>query len=56
MAAARPGGASHTVNPTLSEFDGNAEVVAGDYALRQYSGAVNVPLGDSLAVRASVCD
>lgn len=43
--------ASHTKNPSFDRFsvDGTAEF--GSYALQHYTGVVNVPLGDSFALR-----
>lgn len=37
--------------PKLGEFGANAEATFGTFAERRYSGMVNVPIGDSLAVR-----
>lgn len=45
--------ATHTMDPSFDgfSFDGAAEF--GSYALQHYTGAVNVPLGDTLALRAA---
>jgi outer membrane receptor protein involved in Fe transport len=45
--------AFHTRNPSLDGLSGNAAVEFGNYTLQHYTGAVNVPLTDSLAVRLS---
>jgi len=37
--------------PKLSEFGANAEATFGTFASRRYQGMVNIPLGDTLAVR-----
>jgi iron complex outermembrane receptor protein len=45
---------TYTANPSLDRVGGNASVEFGNYALRHYSAAVNVPLVDDvLAVRVS---
>ena len=43
--------AFHTRDPSLDSFGGNAEVEAGNYDLRHYSAAVNLPVNNTLAVR-----
>ncbi|EIZ77123.1 putative outer membrane salicin receptor [Novosphingobium sp. Rr 2-17] len=43
--------AFHTRNPTLSEFNGNGSFEYGSYDLQHYTGAVNIPVGSTLAVR-----
>jgi len=55
MAAVRTSGvvAVHTVDPQLDSFNGFGTVELGDYELRHYTAAVNVPIGDTLAVRVS---
>jgi iron complex outermembrane receptor protein len=45
--------AIHTRDPQLNKFGGNASVEAGNYGLRHYSGAVNIPLGETFALRVS---
>lgn len=45
--------AVHTVDPQLDSFNGFGTVELGDYELRHYTAAVNVPIGDTLAVRVS---
>ena len=45
--------AFHTRDPSLSGFAGNASVEYGNYDVKHYSGAVNLPLGNTLAVRLS---
>ena len=40
-----------TRNPDLGRFDGYAEVIGGDYNEYGYQGALNVPLGDTAAIR-----
>jgi iron complex outermembrane receptor protein len=45
--------AFHTKNPTLNEFNGNASAEVGNYGLNHYTGAVNIPLGQTLAARVS---
>lgn len=37
--------------PKLGEFGANAEATFGTFAERRYQGMVNIPIGDSLAVR-----
>jgi iron complex outermembrane receptor protein len=41
----------HTRNPTLDSFDGDAAVEVGNYSLQHYTAALNLPLGNTLAVR-----
>jgi iron complex outermembrane receptor protein len=43
--------AFHTRDPSLDGLAGNATVEFGNYSLKHYSGAVNVPLGSTLAIR-----
>jgi iron complex outermembrane receptor protein len=43
--------AFHTRDPGLDGFGGNAAVELGNYDLQHYSAAVNIPLGQTLAVR-----
>jgi iron complex outermembrane receptor protein len=43
----------HTASPLLDRFEGNAAIEFGDYGLQHYTGAVNVPVGDSFALRVS---
>jgi iron complex outermembrane receptor protein len=45
--------AFHTRDPSLDGVAGNASVEFGNYSLKHYSGAVNLPLGKTLAVRLS---
>lgn len=45
--------ATHTVDPTLGQFTGDIAVESGSYSLRHYKGAVNIPMGGSMALRAS---
>ncbi len=40
-----------TAQPKLGEFGANAEATIGNYALRRYTGMVNIPVGDHLAFR-----
>ena len=40
-----------SVKPKLSEFEANAEATFGTFAQRRYQGAVNIPIGDTLAFR-----
>jgi len=42
-----------TVQPKLGEFGAYAEATFGTYALRRYEGAVNIPVGESVAFRFS---
>lgn len=43
----------HTKDPVLDEMGGNLSTEFGDYSLRHYSAALNVPVGKVLAVRVS---
>ncbi|MDB6012467.1 MAG: TonB-dependent receptor [Gammaproteobacteria bacterium] len=43
--------AFHTRDPILDSFDGNAEAEVGNYDLRHYGAAANLPVGSTLAVR-----
>jgi iron complex outermembrane receptor protein len=43
--------AFHTRDPSLDSFGGNAEVEVGNYDLKHYSAAVNLPFNNTLAVR-----
>jgi len=45
--------AIHTHDPDLGKYDGNATVELGNYELRHYSAALNLPLGDTVAARFS---
>jgi len=45
--------AIHTHDPDLGKFDGFATVEVGNYKLRHYTAAVNVPMGETFAVRVS---
>jgi len=47
------GGAVNIVSarPKLSEFGANAEATFGTFAQRRYQGMVNIPIGETLAVR-----
>lgn len=45
--------AFHTQQPLLGEFGGNASTEYGSYDLFRVSGALNVPVGETLAVRVS---
>ncbi|MCY4154778.1 MAG: TonB-dependent receptor [Gammaproteobacteria bacterium] len=49
------GGAINIVNniPELGEFSGSADIAFGNYGLVQPRATINVPLGETLAVRAS---
>ncbi|MEY4549252.1 MAG: hypothetical protein RL685_5447 [Pseudomonadota bacterium] len=40
-----------TAQPKLGEFGANAEATFGNFALRRYTGMVNIPVGDTLALR-----
>lgn len=42
-----------TAKPQLGQVSGFGEVMAGNYAAFQASGAINLPLGDRLAIRAA---
>lgn len=43
-----------TNQPTLGKFTGDGKLDVGNFGLNQFEGAVNVPLGDTLAIRAAV--
>ena len=43
----------YTIDPVLNKFTGTASAEFGSYALRHFSGGVNIPLGDVLAARVS---
>lgn len=43
--------AIHTRNPSFDGFGGNVSAEWGSYGLQHYSGAVNVPVGDTFALR-----
>jgi outer membrane receptor protein involved in Fe transport len=43
--------AIHTADPELGEFEANALAELGSYDLRHYTAAINVPLGEHLAMR-----
>jgi outer membrane receptor protein involved in Fe transport len=45
--------AFHTRDPDLKGFSGNAAVEVGNYDLKHYTGAVNLPVGSTLAIRLS---
>ena len=49
------GGAINVVNniPELGEFSGTADIAVGNYGLVQPRATINVPLGETLAARAS---
>lgn len=40
-----------TNQPKLGEFESNAQATFGSYSLRSYQGMVNIPLGETLALR-----
>jgi iron complex outermembrane receptor protein len=40
--------------PTLGKFTGNGKLDVGNFGLNQFEGALNLPLGDTLAIRAAV--
>src|SRR5579883_1199715 len=42
-----------TQQPKLGEFSGKGDVTIGDYALHRERGEINIPLGDTFAIRAS---
>lgn len=42
-----------TQNPVLGQFGGNAQVGAGEWGEFEAEGAVNIPVGDTLAIRLS---
>jgi iron complex outermembrane receptor protein len=41
----------HTQDPKLADWGGDASVEVGNYNLQHYTGAVNIPVGDTLAIR-----
>ncbi len=43
--------AFHTNNPQLDHYGADASAELGSYDLQHYSGAVNVPVGDTFAIR-----
>jgi outer membrane receptor protein involved in Fe transport len=43
--------ATYTHDPVLGQFGADGSVEVGNYALQHYSGAVNLPMGDSWALR-----
>jgi len=43
--------AVHTKDPQIGQFGGDASVEGGAYSLQHYTGALNIPLGDELAMR-----
>jgi iron complex outermembrane receptor protein len=43
--------AMHTIDPVIGGVNGTATVEGGNYNLRHYSAGINIPLGDSAAVR-----
>jgi iron complex outermembrane receptor protein len=45
--------AVHTVNPSFDEIKGNVSAELGNYKLRHYSAALNLPATDNLAFRIS---
>lgn len=45
--------AIHSIDPKLKEFSGSGLAEIGNYDLRHFSGALNVPIGDDVAIRAS---
>jgi len=45
--------AFYTRDPALGRLGGDASVEVGNYDLQHYAGAINVPVGDKLAVRVS---
>lgn len=45
-----------TKKPELGEFEFGAALSVGDYSLRKLEGFVNVPLGDTLALRVTAAD
>jgi iron complex outermembrane receptor protein len=50
------GGAINLITraPTLEEFDGRASLELGNDSLKHFEGAVNIPLGATVAMRAAV--
>lgn len=45
--------ATYTQNPTFDALSGFGTIQLGNYSRRLYTGAVNIPLSDQLAIRAS---
>jgi len=45
--------AFHTRDPSMDAFDGNAGVEFGNYDLKHYTAAVNIPLNNAFAMRVS---
>jgi iron complex outermembrane receptor protein len=45
--------ASHTTDPTLGQYTGDVAVEGGNHSLRHYTGAINIPVGETFALRAS---
>jgi len=45
--------AFHTRNPRVGRFEANGSVEFGSYELQHYTGAVNVPVGSTIALRIS---
>jgi iron complex outermembrane receptor protein len=45
--------AFYTHDPDMGKFGGDVSAEVGNYNLQHYSGDVNIPLGDTLAVRVS---
>ena len=43
----------YTVDPVLNKYSGTVGIEFGNHALRHFTGAVNIPLGDVLAARIS---
>jgi iron complex outermembrane receptor protein len=43
-----------TNQPTLGKFTGDGKLDVGNFGLNQFEGAVNVPVGDTFAVRAAI--
>ena len=45
--------AFHTNDPKLGHYGADASIELGNYGLEHYTGSVNIPLGDELAIRVS---
>lgn len=45
--------ATHTRDPQLATWEGNAAIEVGNYDLRHYTAALNLPVGEQLAFRVS---
>ena len=43
----------YTIDPVLHKYSGTAGIEFGNFSLRHFTGAVNIPLGDVLAMRIS---